>query len=291
MFTKEEPVLWAVVFCGLFVSARAVANEEDPTGNPLGLSAFAEVTSIYNYRGMNTFMEDSISDQHAMFAPSLSWTIFETGLSIGYWGAYQISGNDVSGNIDGALGAEQDIFLGYELPLIEETLSLRASLTYFFYPLADEDVAGAANPSYLEPLLALDYSGPLSLGLAVSYFAGIQDELKLYRYLYINPTIGKTMALGGPYATTVGLSFGYKLFNERDKMKTNVYDLRFDWSFPIKLTDVFYLEPAVHVSWTNIDTKTVTVVDDAGEEAEVLRDGTPADGLMVYVSVLVGADF
>lgn len=265
--------------------------EVETESSPAGLSLSAELSTIYNFRGFNTFMEDSMSDQNGLFAPGLTWSIFDSGLSIGYWGAYQISGDNTAEMVDVALGCEQNLFIGYDLDLIADTLALSAAFTYFFYPFADEDAAGAKNPSFIEPLVALGFSGPLDLGLGVSYFAGIQEEVELYRYLYINPSIAKSVELGGRYSAAAGLSFGYKLFNDRDEMKDNVVDVRFDLTFPTQLADALYIEPAVHLSWTNIDEKTITVVDAAGIEQPTVVDGTVGDGFMAYLSLAVGADF
>lgn len=274
----------------IFYSGNARAQETTETSPSIGISMSAEISSIYNFRGMNTFMDASLADQHGFFAPGIAVGILDTGISLGYWGAYQINGNNVTQMIKAGLGCEQDIFLGFNYELIDDTLNLGATLTYIFYPFANENEAGTINPSYIEPLISLEYTGILNAGLKVSYFFGIQNAIELYRYLYLNPYLGKTISLSARYAFNVGLSFGYKLFNEMNLMKDNVYDLRFDWTLPIQLTKTLHIEPGVHLSWTNIDTTTTLISDDTGEMQEVTKPGTAADGFMVYASLGVGLD-
>ena len=87
-----------------------------------------------------------------------------------------------------------------------------------------------------------------------------------------------------------GIGFGAKV--RIDDIDENRFDLLFDWSLPISLTDQLYLEPAIHLGWTDLETVVSGVDDDpltSGDES--LRNAKAGDGFMVYGSVNVGADF
>ncbi|MCP4600171.1 MAG: hypothetical protein GY847_06490, partial [Proteobacteria bacterium] len=137
----------------------------------------------------------------------------------------------------------------------------------------------------------------VDIGINISYFVGLQDAVKDYRYLYINPSVGKGLELSDTFSMNLALSFGYKLFNDRDKMVDNVFDLGFDWSVAIALTDTFYVEPAMHIAWTNIDSQKQVdsgLLDDPetpDDESVTEVKSTFGDEFMVYAGVNVGADF
>lgn len=66
------------------------------------------------------------------------------------------------------------------------------------------------------------------------------------------PTISETFEFNRWVGLAISLGFGYKLFNDRARMTDNVYDLRVDWSIPVRETGELYLEPAFHAAWTNL---------------------------------------
>jgi hypothetical protein len=245
MKTCRIAVLALVLAALAAVPARA--------GEPLGLNLDLGAYSAYLFRGANVFQKDSNMDQAAFLAPSATYTLGSTGLSVGYWGAFQVLGEDISPKIDAGLGAEQDLILGYGRALTD-TLSLKATLIYYFFPLADEKAAGTSLPSYLEPGVACTWTGPVDLTLGVAYYHGVQDALKLYRYLYLNPKASKTLALSGTTSLELSLGLGYKLFNEGDKVTDNVWDGLALVGVPINMGS-YYVKPGLGLAWTDYEAR------------------------------------
>jgi hypothetical protein len=71
--------------------------------------------------------------------------------------------------------------------------------------------------------------------------------------------------------------------------------LAFDWSIPISLTDKLYLEPGIHLAWTDLKEANAGLHDDPAteniDESETTVDATAGDEFMVYWTVNIGADF
>jgi hypothetical protein len=255
-----------------------------------GVNVNVGIYTLYNFRGLNTFQEDSQQDQNALFAPSLEWSVFNTGLYLGYWGAYQLTGDNKTEMVDVGLGHEQDIFLGYKLGLAEGLLELNFMLTYFFYPFADEVLAGTAFPSIIEPLIGLGVATVIDLGLKVSYYHALQSEIDVLRHIYINFTIGKEFAFNETFGMNLGTGFGAKIWIV--DVDYNRFDLLFNWSIPIHFTEQLYIEPGVHLGWTDLVTVSSGEEDDLstiGDES--IRNAKAGDEFMIYGSVDIGADF
>lgn len=221
----------------------------------MGLNVDVGVASAYVWRGLNIFQGGGQSDQNFLLAPSVTWSVAGTGLSVGYWGAYQLNGGNASTLVNVGYGAEQDLILGYETALTD-TLSLGAGLVYYFYPLADEEKAGTANPSYLEPGICLSWEGPVTLALKLSYLAGLQDALKNTRYLYINPTLSRGFRLSATVSVELAAGLGYKVYNDPDAIEEgNFWDIQFTAALPVQLGR-FYVKPSLGVAWTDLHVKT-----------------------------------
>jgi len=218
----------------------------------VGVTIDVGVASAYNFRGLNVFGIDQF-DQHVVFSPSLSYAILDTGLTIGYWGAYQVNGKNLSANVANGVGHEQDIYLSYDIAWLEDTLALNATLTAFLYPFATKAGAGVRCPAYIEPSVKLSYATVLDLSLQVAYFAGLQDAVKDYRYLYIRPYISKSFAIGTRLTQTLGVGYGFKLYNDRDVMTDNVHDIAFDIALAITAAEGFTVTPAIRGGWTDKD--------------------------------------
>lgn len=233
---------------GAVVAAPVEAAPEPP--KKIGLNLDMEVATVYVFRGLNVFKDKKQTDLTGAFFPSLTYTVPGVGFHVGYWGAYQMAGSNKGALVASGSGNEQDVVVGVTRDL-GKGVTLDGSLTWYLFPFAKKSVAGATMPTYLEPSLTVTWAGPVDLELKVLYFAGVQDAVKDWRYLYLRPRIGKTFTFNKWVGLATSLAFGYKLFNDRKKMTDNVYDIRFDWSLPINITDQFYLSPAVHVAWSN----------------------------------------
>lgn len=209
-----------------------------------------EVASNYVWRGANIF-GNSQSQQVPMVAPSATYT---TGsLWLGYWGAYQLGGSTASVLVDAGVGAEQDVFVGYDLSLSDE-LDASLVLTAFFYPLSSSAVTGTSVPLWLEPAVVLSGSGPVDWGLTVSWFQGMQSATKGYSFFYLEPTVGTAVPLGDKLELAFGGELGFKGYTGGGGLfDTNSLHVAVHAGLPISLGEAFWVQPALHVAWTNTD--------------------------------------
>jgi len=265
---KTLPTLLAMVLLAMggsrpvhaqAATTDATATKTTTATKPVGLNFSLELSSAYAFRGLNVFGGGDQGAIRALLAPSITWTIFDTGLSLSWWSAYQVNGANRSMMVDVGLGHEQDFVLGYSRNFLKDRLTLSAAFIAYIYPFAsrratDADPPGAGTrcPVYLEPAVGLTYNGPVEVGLAVAYFAGVQRVLSDYRYLYLNPHVGKTFQVRSTVALSIALSYGYKLFNDRHAVVDNVHDIRFDFELPISSLKPLIITPGVHVGWTNL---------------------------------------
>ncbi len=238
-----------VVLALALLTAQPCQAEEN---EGIGLNVDVQVASAYVFRGLNVFQETKQMDQNMLLAPSITYSIPGTSLEIGYWGAYQLNGANKSAMVDVGLGAEQDFWVGYSYSLTPD-LSLSALFTTYYYPLADEKVAGTSNPIYIEPAIGLSWSGFVNVGFNIAYMYGVQDEVKAGRYLFLNPTLSKGWSLTEAIGLECTLDMGYKLFNE--DIDDNKWHAGLLVGVPISLPYNMYVTPGAGVVWTNLTGK------------------------------------
>lgn len=220
------------------------------------LNVDVEAASAYVWRGVNVFGENQNS-QVVSVLPSLTATF--GAVSLGYWGAFQLSGDNKSANVDSGVGAQNNLVLKYS-GWFNEDLAYSAMLTYWIYPFADEEVAGTATPMYLEPGAGISYMVGADLGLYVGYYQGLQDVTEPASFLYINPSIGKTFAVGADLGLALGLSAGYKIFTNDPPTKDRAFDLGLNVSLAIPYDNV-YITPQLHAAYVTRDEAAVPDAD------------------------------
>ena len=235
---------------GAQVSAEETL-EARPGKTDWGLNVDVQVASHYVFRGLNVFKDDDQRDPNMLLAPGLSWTIMDSGVTLGYWSAYQITGNDISGNVDRGLGAEQDLYVTWE-DTFKEHLHLALWFFYYFYPAADEETAGVSNPSYLEPCVSLGITSGIDVNIDFAYFLGVQDAIRSTSYLYIHPHIGKSIEINEVVALELAFGYGFKVWKD-DSNEDNTHDVHLSVALPIQFSYGFYLKPVFAVAWTNIE--------------------------------------
>ncbi len=94
----------------LLLSMPVMAQEEQKPITPeikdehsekrYGINLDFGFASAYLFRGINMFQNNGQMNQHTLLAPSITWQVFDTGLSIGYIGVYQLNGGNTSKLID-----------------------------------------------------------------------------------------------------------------------------------------------------------------------------------------------
>lgn len=260
-------------------SGPVPAPEPAPTAPPTDrgaasglLNVDVEVASAYVWRGINVFGVDQ-NTQALSVLPSVSATF--GALSLGYWGAFQLSGDNKSALVDSGVGAQNNLVLKYGGAL-DDGLAYSAMLTYWFYPFADEEVAGTATPMYLEPGFGISYLAGADLGLYVGYYRGLQEVTEPASFLYINPSIGKRFPLGDDLGLALGLSGGYKVFTSDPPAEDRAFDLALNVSLAIPFEDA-YITPQLHAAYATRD--------DA-----VVPDAEFSDSFIAWVGVHFGYD-
>ena len=240
----EAPVAEALV-------AEAAGAEEADEDEGLGLTLTTGVSSIYNWRGRNLFADnEKQNDQNALFSVGASYAFGDFSLS--YWGGYQVLGDNIGDNIDFAVGAEQDLLLGWETELAED-LTLGTTLALYFYPLAKE------TTTYLEPSATVTYSTDVDLRLGLFYYYGVQDNIEAERYLYVNPAVDKSVALSEALSLDLTGAFGLKVptgeaaKNDDAYGKDNTMDALVSAALSYSINDGMTVAPKVNFGWTNID--------------------------------------
>ena len=236
------------------------------------LNIDVEGASAYVWRGINMFGADQNTQAFSVF-PSL--TLTSGALSLGYWGAYQLSGDNKSELVDSGVGAQNNFILKYSA-WGDDDLAYSAMLTYWIYPFANEEVAGTATPMYLEPGAGISYLAGADLGLYVGYYRGLQSVTEASSFLYINPSIGKTFPLSPDLGLAVGLSGGYKIFTNDPETEDRALDLALNLSLAIPFDDT-YITPQLHAAYATRD------------EAAV-PDAEFSDSFVAWAGVHVGYD-
>jgi hypothetical protein len=229
-----------------------------------------EGASAYVWRGINMFGVDQNTQTFSVF-PSITAT--SGALSLGYWGAFQLSGDNKSALVDSGVGGQNNFILKYS-GWLDDHLAYSAMLTYWLYPFADEEVAGVATPMYLEPGVGISYLAGADLGLYVGYYRGLQTVTEPASFLYINPSIGKTVPLSEDLGVALGLSAGYKVFTNDPETEDRAFDLALNVSMAIPFDDT-YITPQLHAAYVTRD-------DDAVPDAEF------SDSFIAWAGVHVG---
>jgi hypothetical protein len=236
------------------------------------LNIDVEGASAYVWRGINMF---GVNQNTQVFSVLPSVTATFGALSLGYWGAFQLSGDNKSALVDSGVGGQNNLILKYS-GWGDDDLAYSAMLTYWFYPFADEEVAGTATPMYIEPGAGISYLAGADLGLYVGYYRGLQTVTEAASFLYINPSIGKTLPLSADLGLALSMSAGYKVFTNDPQTEDRAFDLGLNVSVAIPFSDT-YVTPQLHAAYATRD------------EAAV-PDAEFSDSFIAWAGVHVGYD-
>ena len=229
----------------LAAPSTAFAQAED---EGLGLSLGLGYASAYVWRGANLFGDGPQADQNMLLGPSLAWAIGDTGLSVGWWGGFQLNGENRAANVAGGVGAEQDVALAWERDLTD-AVTIDVGVTGFLYPLATEAAAGSDCPFYLDFAGGVGWSGPVDLGLRVSWFQATQSALTGFEHLYLNPSIAYALEPSDRWSLEAALGLGYKLPFAAE-IPENRWDVTLLVGVPIAVGGPVWVSPGFGVAWT-----------------------------------------
>jgi hypothetical protein len=206
-----------------------------------------EAASAYVWRGINLYGESQNTQNFSLF-PSLSLTF--GGLSLGYFGGFQLTGDNKSQVVDQGTGAEQDLILKYSGSLADK-LTYSAGLVYWLYPFADKAVANTDLPMFIEPGVGVTYAtAPVDLGLYVGYYRALQAVNEAGSFVYINPSIAKSVPLTGDISLALGLSAGLKAYTNLPSGADGdrVFDLTLNVGATLPFSDM-YVTPQLHAAF------------------------------------------
>jgi hypothetical protein len=219
-----------------------------------------ETTSAYVWRGMNLYGDNQNTQTLAVF-PSL--TAAFGSFSVGYFSAYQLTGDNKSDNVDAGAGAQQTLILKYGGPIMDK-LSYSAGLVYWIYPFATKEAANTDTPMTIEPGVSATYSTAVDLSLYVGYYRPLQDVNKAGTNVYISPSVAKSVPLTPDISLALGLSAGYKAYTNLPSGQDpdKALDLTLNAGSTIPFSDM-YITPQVHAAFV---TRADAVNADFGDE-------------------------
>ncbi len=281
-----EAALVSMVVAGSSSAALAQHSDVPAASEDVGLNLDVGFATAYVFRGWNMFQNDSQMAPHMLLAPGAAWAIGDSGVTVAYWSAYQLTGSNMRANTDGAINVEQDLIVTYDLELPSD-VGMSFGLAAYTYPAADPAVMGTTMPIYLDPMVAVSYPTAVDLRLVVSYFAGLQDEPYIWgiSYLYLNPSVAKSLQLDDQVGLDLSLGYGLKVPNEGMEGRDNVHDITLTAATPIRPgSGGAYVTPGIGVAWTNIE----DVTDEA--TGEVIDDKGFEDGFVLWASINLGMD-
>jgi hypothetical protein len=206
-----------------------------------------EAASAYVWRGINLYGADQNTQNFSVF-PSLTATF--GGLSIGYFGGFQLTGDNKSDVVDRGTGAEQDLILKYSGSLAEN-LTYSAGLVYWLYPFADAEVANTDLPMFIEPGVGATYAtAPVDLGLYVGYYRALQDVNEAGSFVYISPSLAKSVPLTADISLALGLAAGFKGYTNLPSGQDGdrIFDLTLNVGATLPFADM-YVTPQLHAAF------------------------------------------
>jgi hypothetical protein len=239
-----------------------------------------QAASAYVWRGLNLYGEQHNSQTLAVF-PSL--TAKFGGFSIGYFGGFQLTGDNKTAVVDAGPGAEQDLILKYSGALNDE-LSYSAGLVVWTYPFADSDVTNTDLLMSIEPGAGVTYASVVDVGFYAGYFRPLQEYNEAISFVYLSPSVGKTVPITADLPLTLSLSAGYKAYTNLPSGADA--DRAFDLTLNAGTTFPFanmYVTPQVHAAF-------VTRMDDLDPVTPGNQEAELSDQFVAWAGVNVGYD-
>ena len=96
--------------------------------------------------------------------------------------------------------------------------------------------------------MSATWSTVVDLSLSTSFFFGVQDALRAYRYVYVNPKVAKTLEITETVSLTASTGYGVKAQAEPE----NMHDVLVEVGATLSPSELFYVMPSVHWAWTNL---------------------------------------
>jgi hypothetical protein len=241
-----------------------------------------DLMSAYVFRGYNVFQTQSQGEQKWVQRPRIIWTVPQTGLSLGYAAANQISGDNLVSNVAAGLGAEQDVFASYAFAR-RERFGVEAELAVVGYPASDARKVGTHAPYFVSVSMEPRYRHLAFLYLG--YIAGFRKGPLEGSQGYINPRFEKRFDLGESVELELQVGAGMKILqSDLSVVSDNMFDVLGTATLYYALNDVFYVGLKVGWAWTNF---TPSKDPDTGQTINPRF----ADEYVPFWGVTLGAEF
>lgn len=240
-----------------------------------------EFASAYVFRGYNVFQAENQREQKWVQRPLVVWTAPGTGLSIGYAGANQLTGDNLVSNVAAGLGAEQDLFAGYSFAR-DSPFGLGTELIAVAYPAADRRVAGTDTPFFIAASVEPRYRRRAFL--YIGYLHGFRHGPLDRDQVYISPRVEKRLGFGERFELALQVGAGMKILELDRVVRANMFDVLATATLTCALNDVLYVGSKVGWAWTNLT---------PGEDPDTGRPINPrfADEYVPFWALIVGAEF
>ena len=249
--------------------AEAEEEDEEPEREfQFGL----DYASAYVFRGDNVFKEHDQSEQNMVAQPRFLWMPPGTHFSAGYAGAYQLSGGNLRSNLDDGVGAEQDLFVDYDIkPARQWTIATEIAMVA--YP------AASSFPLFFEGSAETRWVGPVEVGLYTGYLFAARPGPLLQDHFYLSPHVERSFELHEKLDLTTRFSVGWKFFKMKPlPIRTNSFDLLLTETLSYDVSDAVTIAAKVGLAWTNLEPQEDP---DTGE----IEHFSFGDGLVAFVGL------
>lgn len=223
--------------------------EEESGGGALGMGLAIDVSfaSMYYFRGMNVFSEDEASDQNGFVGTTVTLDLSDTGLSISYWSAIQLIGDNRKNLIDDGAGAEQGVSLNLERDLAEG-LTLSSYAFVYFYPLAEQQ-----SGPFLDFSITLSQESLLTVSVQTAVFTTLSKYDQDQKYLYAAVALEKSAELAEGLEAGFSAALGYKIYMGLDSTTDNVHDVRVALTAGYEVSSFFSVGVSLNWAWSDLE--------------------------------------
>lgn len=214
-----------------------------------GVDVMLQIVSAYVFRGYNVFQSTSQHDQNMALLGRLIWDMPRTDLSLGYSTAYQLTGDNVSHDIEVGLGAEQVAFADYDWEITSH-LTVTPEIAVVAYPAAQD------FPLFLEGSAEAQVTAPVDVTLYAGYFAAVRPGPLSETHFYVRPVVEKEIDLTRRFKLSIDAGAGVKFFQSNPgAIHSNMFDVLANTAVAYAFNSALSATAAVGLAWTNLEAR------------------------------------
>jgi hypothetical protein len=230
-------------------SGRPPAPDAGAMSAGTGFDVVLQIVSAYVFRGYNVFQSTSQNDQNMALLGRLIWDVPRTDLSLGYSTAYQLTGDNVTHDVEVGLGAEQVAFVDYDWEITPH-LTVTPEIAAIVYPAA-RDV-----PFFLEGSTEARYTAPIDVSLYAGYFATVRPGPLSETHFYVRPLVAKDLDLTRQLKLSIEAGAGVKIFQANPAAShSNMFDVLTNTTIAYDFNSVISVSASGGIAWTNLEAR------------------------------------